>query len=81
MSWVSGTVIYIVVWWMVFLPALSFGVQKPDQEEIGHANGAPKNPMLIKKALITTVIAASIWYIIFEIINSGYFDLRPKQVP
>lgn len=66
MSIASAIVTYLILWWLVFFMALPFGVERPDESEveIGHEPGAPKKPMLLKKALITSVISAilvAIW--------------------
>ena len=55
---------------------LPFGIKYPDTVEKGHATSAPAKPMLWHKALITTVIAAFLfaivyWSIVSEIISLG----------
>jgi predicted secreted protein len=57
MSFVSGLVVYILLWWWVFLMTLPFGVKAPDAIATGHATSAPAKPMLWRKAGVTTVIA------------------------
>jgi predicted secreted protein len=54
--------IYFVVWWLVLFAVLPFGVRTQDEEEAGTVIGtpasAPNRPMLMRKALITSVVAA-----------------------
>lgn len=69
MSIPSAIVAYVIIWWLVFFMALPFGVERPneDEVEIGHEPGAPKKPLLMKKALATSGIAAVLlaiwWYV------------------
>ena len=57
MGLVSGLVVYILLWWWVFLMTLPFGARAPDTIETGHATSAPAKPRLLRKAIITTLIA------------------------
>jgi predicted secreted protein len=54
--------IYFIVWWLVLFAVLPFGVRTQDEEETGRVAGtpgsAPNRPMLVRKALITSVVAA-----------------------
>lgn len=65
MSYISGAMVYFVIWWVVLFAVLPFGVQIDDSSiEKGFAPSAPKNPHLAKKFLATTLIAAFIWGIV-----------------
>ena len=46
MDFVSGLVVFILLWWWVFLMSLPFGIKTPDEVESGHATSAPERPML-----------------------------------
>ncbi len=62
--------IYFVVWWLCLFVVLPFGVRAQSEHEDGTVLGtvpsAPARPMLVRKALATTVLAAivtgAIWY-------------------
>lgn len=70
MSYVSGAMVYFVIWWVVLFAVLPFGVQIDENTEKGFAPSAPKNPYLGKKFLATTLITAFIWGIIqFIMVN------------
>jgi predicted secreted protein len=69
-TWSGGLAVYFVIWWTVLFAVLPFGVRS--QAEAGNVEdgtdpGAPVVPGLLKKALITTVVAAivfaGVWYI------------------
>ena len=64
MHWVQALIVFLVSWWLVFLPSLSIGIQNYEEsgEEIvpGSEGGAPVAPMLRKKAVWATIGAAII---------------------
>ena len=49
-------VIFVVIWWLVLFTVLPFGVQKDDEIVGGNDPGAPKNPMLKKKIILTSCL-------------------------
>jgi len=70
MSFVSGIMVFFVIWWVVLFMVLPFGIHIEENPEKGFATSAPKNPNLKKKFLITTALTAFIWGIIqFVMIN------------
>ena len=76
MELVSGIVVYILLWWWVLFMVLPFGARAPETIEQGHATSAPERPRLVKKMLITSVIAAILWFGVDAIISSGIFTFR-----
>ncbi len=53
--------IYFVVWWLVLFAVLPFGVRTQDENAdtvLGTPSSAPSRPMLVRKALATSVVAA-----------------------
>ena len=76
MDFVSGLVVFLLLWWWVFLMSLPFGVRTVDTPETGHASSAPARPMLWRKVLVTTIIAGALtvlvnWIIAAQIISFG----------
>lgn len=66
MGVVSGIVLYLVIWSLVFFIALPIRVQtQGDLQDIvpGTHAGAPEHHHLKRKALWTTLVAAIIWAI------------------
>jgi predicted secreted protein len=55
----------MVTWWVVLFAVLPFGVvsqhEKAEPRTDGTDPGAPVRPLMVRKALITTVIAGIIW--------------------
>jgi predicted secreted protein len=79
MTWFTGVMVYVVIWWMVLLTVLPWGVKVPENPDPGHATSAPQNPMMWRKALITTLIAAVLWGIAYWLIESEWLTLRPPR--
>ena len=78
-----GLAIYLVIWWIVLLAVLPFGVRNASeaQEPVkpGHDPGAPVIPDLKRKLLITSVIALAIFLIIWA--NEHYGWLTFAMLP
>jgi len=79
MNWFTGLVVYVIIWWVVLFAVLPWGVRVPDKTEPGHATSAPERPMLWRKALITTAIAAVLWVGAYVLITSDLITFRPEQ--
>ena len=85
MDAVSTLVVFLLLWWWVFLMSLPFGVRTEETPEAGHAPSAPSRPMLLRKGLASTVIAAALtfvvdWVISAEIISLGIPDMYSAPV-
>jgi predicted secreted protein len=56
----SVIAVYFVVWWVVLFAVLPFGVRTQDETgdvTLGTTSSAPARPLLIRKAIATTVVA------------------------
>ncbi len=75
---ITGTGVYLVIWWLVIFMVLPFGVHRIDEEDTkkGHSAGAPKKPLLIRKMLATTAISAVMWVVLYFVIESGIIGIR-----
>ena len=85
MGWISGLAIFFIIWWTVLFAVLPFGNQIPEGEDqlLGTQEGTPKNPRIMRKAMITTVVAVivfSTFYIVTQIIGFGIADF-PTFIP
>jgi predicted secreted protein len=78
MDIVSGVVVYILLWWLVFFMALPVGVRVPSGDELapGHATSAPIRPNLWRKAMASTVIAAGLWLVVHLVIDGDFYSFR-----
>ncbi|MCA0417980.1 DUF1467 family protein [Bosea beijingensis] len=70
MNIVGGLALYFVIWWITLFAVLPFGIRS--QHEAGDVvagtePGAPVLPGLLRKAVITSLIAAvifaGVWYV------------------
>ena len=77
MGFFTGILVFVMIWWVVLFAVLPWGIRVPDEHEPGHATSAPSNPRLLRKALITTAIAAVLWGIAFYLIDSDLISFRP----
>ena len=79
MNWAGAIIIYVIIWWCVFFAVLPWGVrglhETGDAPE-GAELGAPAEPKLLKKALITSGVAAAISAVIYVMILSGWLDMQ-----
>lgn len=60
MSYSGAFVVFVMTWWMVFFAVLPFGVRgqaEMNQVAPGTEPGAPLNPDLKRKAILTTYIS------------------------
>jgi predicted secreted protein len=75
--WLTYGAVYIVVWWLLLLMVLPWGVRPPDRPEPGHADSAPEKPHIGRKFLITTGLAAVVTPAVVWVVNQGLDLLRP----
>ena len=57
----SAIAVYFVVWWVVLFAVLPLGIRTQDEAgevTLGTTSSAPTRPLLIRKAIATTVVAA-----------------------
>ena len=74
MSITGLAIIYIIIWWIVFFAILPIDVERKKLIKIeGEDPGAPNNPQLFRKFLITTVVSIVIWFIIYSFLNNEGF--------
>jgi predicted secreted protein len=76
MNWVTGIAVYVCIWWVVIFAVLPWGIRTAEPTDEGHDAGAPENPLLLKKALVTTVIAAALWLLYYVIAMSDLITFR-----
>lgn len=79
-NWVTGLLVYVVVWWLVFFMVLPWGIRPMEQEDVekGHAPSAPQKPRILIKMAITTVLAAGAWGLFYWVEQSELISFRPQ---
>jgi predicted secreted protein len=76
MNWFTGILVYTMVWVVVLLTVLPWGVRPAEHPEPGHEPGAPERPLLLRKMIATSLIAAAIWGGIYVVIDQGWISFR-----
>ena len=78
---ITGSIIvYVLIWWIIFFSVLPVGIQSNKEkykERIGGMDpGAPINPKIGKKFLITTIITSTIFIVIYYLVKFEILNLR-----
>ena len=78
---ITGSIIvYVLIWWIIFFSVLPVGISSNKEkfrEKIGGIDpGAPNNPNMGKKFLITTIITSIIFIVIYYLVGSNLLNLR-----
>ena len=78
---VTGTAVFVVIWWLILFIALPFGVRRTETEdlELGQEPGAPAKPMMWRKIFITTAITIVLWFFFYWLSDSGLISFRPER--
>jgi predicted secreted protein len=76
MGWVSGIAVYILVWWISLFTVLPLGAKRAEDPLPGTVESAPDNPRLLFKFGVTTVIATTLWLIIYVLVKSDVISFR-----
>ena len=84
MGWLTGLLLYVVIWWVVLFAVLPIGTQ-PIAEPDAYTGwrGVPARPRLGIKLLATTLIAGLIWGGCYAVISSPILSFRsgPLALP
>ncbi len=76
MGWATGLMVYFVIWWTVLFAILPLGVRRVEKPGTGQDHGAPERPDLLRKAMITTAVAAAIWIAFYIFHEADIFSFR-----
>ena len=78
---ITGSIIvYVMIWWVIFFSVLPIGIRSNKEVFKGKLGGidpgAPKNPKIGKKFLITTLITTIIFSVIYYLVSIDLLNLR-----
>lgn len=76
MSWFSGVVVFLLIWWTLLFTVLPWGNDRHDGAVTGADPGAPQTDRIRRKFIITTIISAALWIAIFLLIESDLISFR-----
>ena len=71
----GSIIIFLLIWWLIFFLSLPINIKNSDASNgiDGEDAGAPNNPQLFKKFLVTTIVSIVIWSIIYIFLNNDGF--------
>ena len=63
----GSIIIFLLIWWLILFIVLPLNISDKAEKVIedGNDTGAPNNPQIFKKFLITTIISIIIWSIMY----------------
>jgi predicted secreted protein len=68
MNFFSVSLVFVVIWWLVFFMALPWGMRRNTSENPSvNEVGAPNRPLLLRKVLITTVLSLILTVVFFYV--------------
>ncbi len=76
MGWATGIMVYFVIWWTILFCILPLGVRRVENPGAGEERGAPERPELMRKAVITTIVAAVLWVAFYGLYQADVFSFR-----
>ena len=68
--------VYLVIWWTVLFAILPLGVKRVENPGRGQEHGSPERPQLVRKAVITTIVATVLWIGFFVLHQTDLFSFR-----
>jgi predicted secreted protein len=76
MDLVFSISVYFVIWWTVLFAVLPLGVKRVENPGRGQEHGSPERPQLVRKAVITTIVAAVLWIGFLVLHQLDFFSFR-----
>ena len=76
MSVFTGIIVYMLIFWTVLFAVLPWGNQPPDEKDAGAMGGAPANPRIKQKFIITAIVSTILWVIISLLIHFEVVDFH-----
>ena len=78
MTLASAIAIYFIIWWLVLFIVLPFGIRNAHETgeivEEGNEPGAPINPRIVQKAVVTTILATAVFSVFYLAITRGWLN-------
>jgi predicted secreted protein len=76
MNWVTGVLVYVVLWFVALFCVLPIGVKPIGQPGPGYGTGAPENPRTGFKLLLATGIALGLFGVVYLLVRSDWISFR-----
>jgi predicted secreted protein len=78
MGWFLSLVVYAIIWWTALFAVLPIGI-RPDAKgdpEAGGWRGAPTQPRILQKVIITTIVATILWLVVYVLVETDWISFR-----
>lgn len=77
MGWFTAVVLYALIWWVVLFAVLPLGAHSDGAPDpVTGWRGAPAQPRMRRKLVITTLVAGIVWGCCAALIASPYLNFR-----
>lgn len=78
MDWFTSLATYAIIWWLVILMVLPWGIRRIEPEDLreGDDAGAPEKPRMLMKVAVTTGISGVIFGLVYLVVISGVISFR-----
>jgi len=77
MSWFTGVVLYVLIWWTVLFAVLPIGTRPVAEPDAATGwRGAPAAPRMGRKLAITTIVSVVVWVACYGLIVSDWISFR-----
>jgi predicted secreted protein len=77
MGWFTGCVLYALIWWIVLFAVLPFwSANDGTPDPVTGWRGAPAEPRMGRKVVVTTLVALVVWGGCVALIESPYVNFR-----
>jgi predicted secreted protein len=77
MNWFTGAILFVCIWWTALFAVLPIGTKPVAQaDDKSGWRGAPEQPRLLRKVIVTTIVAIFLWTGSYLLIRSDYVSFR-----
>ncbi len=77
MSIAGSIALYFVIWWITLFAVLPLWTRPRDAtKEEGGWRGAPERPMMLRKALVNSVVALLVWALVRHAMQQDWLSIQ-----
>ena len=77
MNWFTGVVLFVCIWWTALFAVLPIGTRPVAQaDDKSGWRGAPAQPQILRKVVMTTLVACVLWAGSYLLIQSDLISFR-----
>lgn len=70
----TGIILYMMIYWLAIFAVLPFGNRPSQSVSVGNVHSAPENANMKRKFIVTGIVAAILWFVVFAMIHFGVID-------